>query len=224
MQLKKDAKVMNSDDKEVGRVDRVVIDPHTQETTHIVIHDGRVHMHDKVVPMGIIDRVQGDNVLLRTEVTDLSQYPDFEETSFIPYSVENPDEAVTLSESTLLRYPLVSYGAGGYDSKPDTDVSMNSKENTSPQGIALQEGAEVHSRDGKHIGDIESILTYRGNPAESQPSQVTHLLVSYGLLKRHRKLIPIYWVNSIKEDVVHLAVDASVVDAIADYSTDPRSW
>jgi uncharacterized protein YrrD len=69
-------------------------------------------------------------------------------------------------------------------------------------------GAKVISRDDKHIGDVSRVIT------DSQAQQVTHLVISQGLFFHEEKTIPIGWVDELKEDKVHLAVNASQVDRV----------
>ena len=54
MEIKRNAKVTTADGKDVGRVDRVVIDPQSKEVSHLVIRQGFLFTEDKVVPIDLV--------------------------------------------------------------------------------------------------------------------------------------------------------------------------
>jgi hypothetical protein len=74
--------------------------------------------------------------------------------------------------------------------------------------VALKEGATVKTRDNHHAGKVEQVITAPGS------RQVTHIVVSEGLLNKSRKVIPIDWVDKIDEDQVTLAVSAEVIERL----------
>ena len=58
MEFKEGAVVFSSDDKKVGHIRRVVIDPKTEEVTHLVIEKGFLFVEDRVIP---IEEVQAQS-------------------------------------------------------------------------------------------------------------------------------------------------------------------
>jgi uncharacterized protein YrrD len=88
-----------------------------------------------------------------------------------------------------------------------TKVEKNIPEGT----VALEEGAKVVDREGKHIGDVERIFT------DSLEDRATHLLISEGLLFKEKKLVPTSWLLNVFEDEVRLSVEADVVDNLPEY-------
>ena len=84
--------------------------------------------------------------------------------------------------------------------------------------VALKEGAQVISDDNKHVGNLECVLT------EPDTVNVTHLIVSQGLLSKTRKSVPIKWVKMLDDDRVRLAVGArdwEILPPVQDWSD---SW
>ena len=67
------------------------------------------------------------------------------------------------------------------------------------------------SSDDKHVGDVERILV------DPDTNEVTHFVISQGLLFKDRKLVPIHWVNSVEEDNVYLVVSSTVLDRLPSY-------
>lgn len=83
MRLKQHATVVTAEGNEVGRVDRVVMDPTTKEVTHVVVHKGFLFAEDKVVPISLIDAASEERVTLREDAGDLQALPVFEETHYV---------------------------------------------------------------------------------------------------------------------------------------------
>lgn len=76
--LKEGAKVMSADEKDVGRVERVLADPGMQHVTHLLISKGMFPQETKLIPMGWVTTMTDDEVYLQVdehsveELTDVS--------------------------------------------------------------------------------------------------------------------------------------------------------
>lgn len=77
MQFKQGTHVYTTDGKDVGAIDRVVLDPRTDEVTHVVVRRGWLFTEDKVVPIDLIDQAVAEQVQLRSDVRDLDRLPEF---------------------------------------------------------------------------------------------------------------------------------------------------
>lgn len=97
MQFKKDAPVYTADDQQVGAIDRVVLDPQTNDVSHIVIRQGWFFAEDKVLPIALVDTANAERIQLRRAVKNLDALPRFEDVYYIPYETDATDEAETLN-------------------------------------------------------------------------------------------------------------------------------
>ena len=98
-------------------------------------------------------------------------------------------------------------------STDSADQFVTQIEQNIPAGtVAVKEGATVITADGKHVGYMESVF------ADVSAEQITHLLISNGLITKEKKLVPIDWVTVLGEDEIHLRVDKPAVDELADVS------
>lgn len=77
--------------------------------------------------------------------------------------------------------------------------------------VALKEDAKVIASDGEHFGDIERIIT------DAKNEVATHLVVSSGLLRKEKRLVPTYWITDVSEDEVQLSVDSHDLDRLPDF-------
>lgn len=230
MQFKQGVSVRTGDGKSVGQLDRVVVDPRTKEVNYIVVRKGVFFTTDKVVPLTLVARADDDGVTLREDAGDLEQLPEFEERYYVPADDAGaaPGAAATAAGAgisaapTVYPYPPVVGGEAAGLSNANTQGTMGAL--TVPQpvverteraipddNVAIPSGARVISADGQHVGSVEQVLT--GEHAD----QVSHFVISQGLLFKDRKLVPVGWVGEIGESEIHLAVDAAFLAKLQSY-------
>ena len=218
MELKEGTSVFTPGGEEVGKVNRFVVDPATNEVTHIVIQKGWLLPEDKVVPFDMVSSATDERVVLSEEVGDFDELPLFEETHFVRATGEGPGDLTPTADPkyqytpAYYWYPAQSNigfpGIGlGHYAWPNGEKTRNIPEDTVP----LKEGTNIMSADGKHVGDVERLLL------EPDSNMVTHFIVSQGVLFKDRKLIPANWVKSVEEDNVYLVVSSEVLERLPTY-------
>jgi uncharacterized protein YrrD len=67
------------------------------------------------------------------------------------------------------------------------------------------------SSDDEHVGDVERLFV------DANSKEVTHFLISQGLLFKDRKLVPAQWVSSVEENKVYLAVPSRLLERLPSY-------
>ena len=207
------ADVFTMQNEKVGSVDRVVLDPKSKAVSHIVVRKGFLLKEDKVIPLEDIDRVVDDEVLLKRDIQDLSDYPEFEETHYLL-----ADEVAKLEKEKaeyarpVLWYPPYGYARmGGVPYAPTTMYYAATQRNIPEDMVPLKEGAKVISADGEHVGDIEEVLV------DPKQERATHIVIEEGLLFPDRKLLPTIWVTHLLEDEIHIAMKSSTLEKIPEY-------
>lgn len=235
MELTENTLIRNTKNEDIGRIDRVVLNPKTREVTALVIRKGIFFTHDKVVPVQMIDSSDENGIVLRAEAGDLDQLPDYQATYYVPAEEEDNQRPATDTVATptgivnttttatpsLFAYPPVGMQWGGGSSlnggplgeMPDPTMVRKTQINIPPDEVALQVGAHVLSNDGKHIGDVDEVIT------DSDARRMTHFVLSQGLLFKTRKLIPLDWVRSVNADEVRLAIGPQTLDQLRDYES-----
>lgn len=221
MEIKEGTGVFTSADEQVGKVNRFVIDPSSNQITHIVVQKGWFFTEDKVVPIEMVRSATEEKVILNEEAGDFDQLPPFEETHFLRINDERANMRFASDYPTGIRAPVYywyppygytgypAYGLG-YESWPPAVTDRNIPENTIP----LKDGANVISTDNEHVGDIERVFI------EGDSNKVTHFLISQGTLFKDRKLVPAYWVRAVEEDKVNLIVSSEVLEDLPSYEED----
>lgn len=238
MELKEGTSVFTSGGKEVGRINRFILDPSTNEVTHIVVQKGWLFSEDKVVPFAMVNSATGEKVLLSEDIKSFDQLPSFEESHYInadvsrggkPRQGNNEDTGTTVAgegglERTIesdvsrggaARYQYAPayywYPPSGYTGYPVGYYGwpiLETTRNIPDDTIPLREGADIMSSEGDKVGDIERLFV------SSDSNRVTHFVISQGLFFKDRKLVPAHWVKTVSEDKVHLAVSTEVLERL----------
>lgn len=236
MQFRKNSTVYTADGKQVGVIDRVVIDPATQEVSHVIVRRGWLFTEDKVVPMAWVDEATVDQVRLRRDITNLDELPQFEETHYIAYDAAEekapPDSTPATESATTTEYvqpyyayppigvawpgfysdPLGAYALGAY---PAQGYKVEVERNIPEGAVALREGAAVVDSRGEQVGKVARIVI------DDKSQQTTHLLVSEGWLFPDQRLIPINWLKEVTDDEVRLQVSADFLKRLPERRLQP---
>jgi uncharacterized protein YrrD len=215
IELKEGVGVFTPDDKQVGRINRFVLNPTTNEVTHVVVQKGWLLTEDKVVPWHMVRSATEDRVVLNMDTHDFENLPPFEESNFIRAADEDIrplDSPEYVAYPAYYWYPAQGYsGYPGYGLEyylwPPAEKTRNIPENTIP----LKEGASVISSDGDHVGDVERLII------DKDSNRATHFVIAQGILFKDRKLIPAHWVEWVDEDEVHLIVSSKLLRGLPTY-------
>ncbi len=216
MQFKQGTKVFASSGQEIGTIDRVVLDPSTNEVTHLVVRKGFLFAEDKVIPIDLVQLGTENKVILGNDSGDPQSLPRFEETHYIPLEEVSADKDYPSDYAPpLYWYPPVGRTTGGYPGYsyafPIAPFLVETEKNIPDGAIALKEGAKVLSSEGKHVGSVEQVFT------DTRTDRVTHFLVSQGLFVKAKKLVPLAWVVQVNEDQVQLKVKAEILEKLPNY-------
>lgn len=214
MEFKQHVVVLNADGQELGRLARVVIEPKSNEVTHLVIRRGWLTVHDKVLPLERVEIGAEDGIIVRLTLDEFDQLPDLEEAQFVTVD----ESKLGKSEETDAARPLpaIYWLPTSPHSPLLPNVSGPTFRATShlniPAGtVAVKEGAQVIARDGKRAGQVDEVLT------ADKGERITYVLISSGQWVKEKKLIPISWIETLGENEVHLAVESGTIDRLPAY-------
>lgn len=217
MEFKEGTSVFTASGEEVGRINRFVLDPATNEVTHVVVQNGWLLKEDKVVPMRMFSSATAEKVVLTEDAGDFDLLPPFEETHFVGLGDEDtsPDGRPPYRLAPAY-YWYPPPGFIGYPGFPLEDYDWQPKEtirNIPQETVPIKEGTDVISSDDEHVGDVERIFV------DSDSNKATHFVISQGLLFKDQKLVPAHWVRTVEEDKVHLAVPSRLLERLPSYES-----
>jgi len=215
MELKEGVGVFTPDGKEVGKINRFVLNPATDEVTHIVVQKGWLSPVDKVVPLQMINFATEERVVLTKSSEEFEDLPAFEEKHFIRATDEDMRRAEYPNYLTFPAYYW--YPPQGYGSYPAYGLeyylwpSVEANRNIPEDAVPLKEGAKVISSDGEHVGDVERLFI------DPDSSRATHFVITQGFFFKEHKLVPIQWVSSVQEEKIELVVSSELLQRLPAY-------
>ena len=223
MQFKQGTHVFTSDGKNIGSIDRVVLDPKTDEVIDLVVRQGWLLSEDKVVPIGLVETATEDRVTLYEAEHNLPTLPKFEETYCIPVDeLERQGKRVTSTEdyaASMYGYPPIGVAwwahrtTAGYPAVAlGPEYTERVQENIPEGSVAVKAGARVLSLEGDHIGNVEDVFI------DAATHRATHVVISQGLVFKERKLIPTNWIKRAGEDDLTLTVNRETVHKLPRYN------
>lgn len=204
MLLKFATDVFNHEDKKIGELESVIIDPATQEISHLIVKKGFLFTRDKLVPISLVAYGDADQIKLHAFEGTIEDLQDFEETHFITLDnyINNKIDGKIIP--MMFYSPLSrsqSYAA------QLTSIPVIKKR--LPFGKeSIQKGVDVVSLDDEVIGSVKELVL------DPRTDRISHLLVADGLLFKREFMIPIEWVKSIENSRLDLFVDSKVVEKI----------
>lgn len=214
MQFKHDAEVLGKNGERIGVIERVVIDPGTKEITHLVVKEGLLFTEKKLIPISMIEYTNPMSVMLKASDEEVEELPEFKEEEFIPIREADLPDYQSPNVQPLYWYPPVGAFWWQRSLAPFYAMPryMKYEEQQIPEGtIALVEGSQVISKDGQHVGDVESVI------ADPEEKRITHIVITKGLLFKDRKLVPAAWINTLTEERVLLKVEADFLEGLPEY-------
>lgn len=231
MQFLNGTRLVTSDGQNAGTVDAVVLDPKTHEVLYVVARQGFLTTTDKLIPIGLVGDVTEDGIRLNADAASIEDQQDYVETQYV--TVDDPAYAADYARDPALNidaarslYPYPTLGmVGGTPMGPAIGAAAGTSSgayvvqidrNLPEDAVVLREGVNVIADNGDHVGDVERIIT---NP---DTEQVTHFIISRGLLLKERKLIPVEWVTEFGEEEIHLGVNPRFLDGLPDYDVQPQ--
>ncbi len=215
-QFQQNAGVFAANGQRLGQLERVVLDPETKVITNLVISRGSlVDKEERVLPIEMVAEATENQITLRAQASNLEAFPVFESPHYVVTGEEPQDPPSPLAVAApnpAYGTPIVAAALDPIPTEPIPDEVVATRiDRNIPEGtVAMKEGSRVITTEGKHAGNVERIL------ADDRAEQVTHLLISKGLLFKHKKLIPIKWVSMVGEEEIHLRVKQAAVEELAD--------
>lgn len=214
MQFKEGTKVFTSDGKDVGHIDKLVMNPQTKELTHIVVRKGFLLTEDKILPLNLIASANDEEVLLREAAGNLDDLPPFEEIHYL--DLDKVERGETDYAGTEVLYWLPPLSGLGYPSfypypPPYATSTPTTKQNIPENSIVLEEGTEVYSGNSELLGHVERLLT------DSSSGRTTHFVLAAGLMPTGKRLVPMNWVKHMSEGKLYMSVGKSMIERLPEY-------
>jgi sporulation protein YlmC with PRC-barrel domain len=180
----------------------VIINPVTEEVTHVVVREDTSPNTEYVVPVNIMDDTVADTIQLSCSQADLKKMDPFILTKYIEEKVSATDFAYSKIYGPGSVY-YIPYNV------PDITVSSPVEIPQVPPGeLAVNRGTRVEATDG-YVGKVDEFVV---NP---ENCHITHLVMREGhLWGKKDVVIPISAIDKTYEDVVYLNLSKKQIEAL----------
>ncbi len=199
MNIPVNAEVRCTDDV-CGRSARVIINPATQQVTHVVVagDDGA----ERMVPIDHIMETTPDMIRLTDTCDAFGQEPAFRETEYITGVLP----MATYAPGAYVLWPYLTPAAG---------IVPLEHERVPPGELSVRRGAPVEANDG-HVGRVDAFLV---DPADGR---ISHLIMTEGHLWGKKNVsIPVGQIDHVEEDKVYLKLSKDAVSHLPEIPVTP---
>jgi sporulation protein YlmC with PRC-barrel domain len=188
MEIPINTKVICSDGN-CGHITCVVIDPITDELTHVVVEDDSYPYEEHIVPVDLFQERTSDSLGLACNRNEFLQMDKYFEHRYI-----HVDKVHGVYPAS--RHVYLPYGWPIYENFADIK-----HERIPPGEITFHRGAQVFATDGL-VGKVDEFLI------EPNSGHITHLIMREGHIWDKKEVaIPVSQIDSIKEDEIYLKLD-----------------
>lgn len=180
-------------DGECGQITCVIVNPVTDDLTHIVVKEKTFPYEERLVPMKFVQSATSDAVLLNCFKADLSHMEHFFKHEYVEL------------DRSYGAYAAQHYVYLPYASPVDNDY-LDIKHERIPVGrLAIHRGAEVEAVDGR-IGKVDEFLL------EPDSGHITHLIMREGHIWDQKEVsIPVSDIDHVEDDTVYLTASKNEI-------------
>jgi sporulation protein YlmC with PRC-barrel domain len=159
MRLDLDAKVRARDGEEIGSVDRAIVDPRTDELTHIVVSTGALFGRDIMVRREDLEQGarDGDTIQLSLSKDELEQRSDFVPEQYVPPPPTWVAPAGYGFPASGYVWPVAMDPASGAMPPLPPAAYVDDERSEEPDLVTLSKGALVLDRHSDDIGVVDDI-------------------------------------------------------------------
>jgi uncharacterized protein YwbE len=191
-------------DGRCGRSSYVILNPATEQLTHIVVRErGRTKI-ERMVPIGFVANTAAEVILLRCTKEEFGELDRFRSMDFI--YTEIPQYATDPKLTAIWPYVV-----------PVKRIIDDTIKRIPPGELAVRRGAKVQALDGQ-VGRVDEFVV------GPKSGNITHLCLREGHLWGHVEIyVPVSFIDHIEENIVHLNCDKSALEALPSVSV-KRRW
>ena len=198
-------------DGDCGRLSKVVIDPHTQRVTDLIVEKGFLLTTDRVVPVEVVDRASDEGIHLTISSEELSSYPEYKE---IAFREPAPDVAAGGYGGGNVRCWQGGYSLACEDPVVPM-VRRRIREGISSELAVIERGTPVRNAQGD-VGRVDHVLV---NP---ESGAITHLVIRKGLVPYY-PILPVSHIREVTDKAVTVDVtDQQLHESVRFRSRDPE--
>jgi sporulation protein YlmC with PRC-barrel domain len=209
MQVNLGDHVRTIDGKDVGKIDKLILDPVTNAVKAAVVRKGFFLPDDIEIPLGALERESDDTLLLKRTETEVDDLPRFYEASYTP---PPPTYLAPFGyPGAAVLWPVG--WPGGYPVPGQVATDTVAAEATEAQrrqdldNAVLDEGSDVLARGGEKIGELQRVTF------DSTSRRPASFVVRRGLITTEEIELPAASIASVDDRIVYLHLTKEEIEA-----------
>jgi len=183
----------------------VVVDPHTQRVTDLIVERGFLLTTDRVLPVDTVERATGEDIYLSISSGALGDYPEYR-------VIEFEEPAPGVKEGMYDRGDVCCWMHGYRMACREPVipmVCMDVQEGVPRGRVVIERGTLVVDRQGT-VGHLDHLLV------DSETGEVSHLVVRRDPLPYY-PIVPISAVRAVSDELVKVSLSQKEMDALPRY-------
>lgn len=186
---------VNCKDGDCGQISKIIINPNTNDLTHVVVEENYIPNKERIVPIEYIEKTNGKSIRLSCTKEEFFEMENFTEHIYYP-----ADKAYGVFPVR----PKVYIPYSSYNEKY-ADVT---RERIPPGEISFEIGASVVATDGR-VGNVDKFFF------DPESEHITHLVMTEGHFWNKKEIaIPVSNIDHIEENAVYLKLNKEQIEAL----------
>jgi uncharacterized protein YrrD len=194
---------VESQGREIGRVERVVLNGDSYEATHLVVKQGGL-LHPTrhiLMPFDWVIGSEHNHILIDRSEEEVAELPNFEMQHYVRLDqldderAQHPRSAIKPSDWINYVVPFVASAFGDPYHAPGVVVT---DQMLSPSESAVNRGLPVESSDGHKVGEIHEVLL------SEHEWRLSGIIITRGFVLKRPMRLPADWVARIGRDRITL--------------------
>ncbi|HZP83364.1 MAG TPA: PRC-barrel domain-containing protein [Chthonomonadaceae bacterium] len=211
MQVELGARVYSRDDREIGVIKNLILDPESEQVKTVVIEKGLLRHDDIEAPLEAVLVEAPNRARLTYTAEETQRLPRFDAARYTQAPAEQATRLPGFPTAGLLTPSLYMASLPPTGIYPDiaTILPEGAVETDNPeraeilreldrQNAVIAAGSDVISQEGEKVGTVQSVTF------DTQTGQPTALVVSRGLLFTEHVELPARAIVSVDDDTVYL--------------------
>ena len=192
-------------DGHCGRSTYLIINPATEQITHLVVKSKRQSGIERLVSVKLVANTGAEVILLSCSKEEFSKLEPFNQPEFIYTDI--PQHATDPNLTMVWPYVV-----------PTKRIVDDKVRRIPPGELAVRRGARVRATDG-WVGKVDEFIV---GPVSGN---ITHLCLREGHPWKEKDIcIPLAQIDRIEEKVVHLKVDKDTIASMPSVPVKRRWW
>jgi hypothetical protein len=194
---------VNCTDGPVGKSVTVIVNPVTEQVTHVVVEDASApHPMQRLVPVFHVSECKPAEICLDVTRADLAKMDPFVEEQYIRTKVPDHGAVGALAYPDLRAMPFVT--------RQDVAYVHEHVEHVPPGKLAIHRGDKVLASDGQ-VGRVGEFLV----DCDQECMCISHLVLRQGHLWGQKEItVPMSAVDRVSMDTVYLKLDKQAIAAL----------